>query len=143
MYNMLYNSEFVPSTHVNIGAKDTEWGPSIDVRDCNGVLFILSGDSEGLAYATSGAMHVQASTDAAGTFVNYGSTIACYSTRAVGPYNMMVLDCYKPSRPFIRAAFYHTTGDVVLTCMKYGMRKAGSTAARDTAQVIEGRVISS
>jgi hypothetical protein len=140
MNNMLYDIELVPSSHINIGAKTTEFGPAVDVRDCNGVLFILSGDSEGLDKGTSGTLRALCSTDSAGTFVSYGSSVAVYSTHVAQIKGMRVLDVYKPTRPWIKAAWSGTTGDVSLVCMKYGMRKPGSTAIRDTATVVSGLI---
>jgi hypothetical protein len=139
-HNMLYDIELVPSSHINVGVLTTDFGPAVDCRDCNGVLFILSGDSEGLDKGTSGTLRAQCSTDSAGTFVSYGSSIAVYSTRVAGIKGMRVLDVYKPTRPWIRAAWSGTTGDVSLVSMKYGLRKPGSTHHRDTATVVSGLV---
>jgi hypothetical protein len=142
MSNILYDVEFVPSSHINVGIKTTDFGPAVDCRDCNGVLFILSGDSEGLDKGTSGTLRAQCSTDSAagGTWASYGSSVAVYSTRVAGIKGMRVLDVFNPRKPYLRAAWSGTTGDVSLVSMKYGMRKPGSTASRDTATVVSALV---
>jgi hypothetical protein len=140
--NMLYDIELVPSSHINIGVLTTDFGPSVDMRDAEGCLFILSGDSEGLDKGTSGTLRAQCSTDSAagGTWASYGSSVAVYSTRVAGIKGMRVLDVYKPTKPYIRAAWSGTTGNVSLVSMKYGVRKPGSTHLRDTATVVSALV---
>ena len=136
MNNMLYDIELVPSSHIDTAVKTTDFGPEVDCRDCNGVLFILSGNSEGLDKGTSGTLRAYASTASSGTFVKYGSSVACYSTHVAQIKGMRVLDVYKPKRPFMKAAWSGTTGMVSLVSMKYGMRKPGSTGIRDTATIV-------
>jgi hypothetical protein len=129
---LLYNSEYIVSTADGIGVKSSLYGPAIDVRDCNGVLFILSGNTEGQGKDSSGYFHLQCSTYSSGGWVNYGTTIACNSTITGNVRGTMIIDAYKPTKPFLRAAWYTCTGIQHLTCLKYGMRKAGTTEARDT-----------
>jgi hypothetical protein len=131
--NLLYNVEFVNSTCVTYGVKTTLFGPIVDMSDAEGCMFITSFGTEGGGFETSGVMHLQCATDAAfAGKANYGTTQAVYSSALANRAdNFWVIDAYKPTFRYLRAALYHTTGDFQLVCMKYNMRKAGSTTYRD------------
>ena len=129
--SLLYDSELVHSTAVRVGVKSSAFGPAVDVRDCNGVLFILVGNTEGQGKDSSGYFHLQCSTYSSGGWANYGTTVACNSTITGNVLGYMAIDAYKPTFPYIRAAWYTCTGLQTLVCLKYGMRKAGSTELRD------------
>jgi hypothetical protein len=142
--NLLYNSEVIASSAINIGNKSSVFGPSVDMRDCQGALFIVLGNTEGQAFDSSGYMHLQCSTYTSGGFANYGTTVALNTTHTGNVIKQaMVIDCYKPTFPFIRAGWYTCTGIQSHVIVKYGMRKAGSTYIRDNSLVSVAANISS
>jgi hypothetical protein len=141
--NLLYNSEVIASSAANICTKTTIFGPAVDMRDAEGCLFILSGDTEGLSYGTSGTFHLQCSTYSSGGWANYGSTVVIRSTETAGNKKVWVLDAYKPTFAYLRGAWYHCTGNASLVCLKYNVRKGGSTHLRDTAGIKTAANISS
>ena len=128
---LLYDCEIIPSSAAGIGVKSSLFGPAIDVRDCNGALFILMGNTEGQGKDSSGYFHLQCSTYSSGGWANYGTTVACRSTITDNARGMMVIDAYKPTFPYLRAGWYTCTGIQSHVVVKYGMRKAGSTYLRD------------
>jgi hypothetical protein len=141
--NLLYNSEFVPSTAVMIGVKSTLYSNPVDMKNAVGCLFIIAGNTEFGGFATSGGFHVQASTYSSGGWANYGSTIAVYSSQAAnGAKRIWALDVVKPTKRYLRAAAYHTTGDFQFINLKYGLRRRGTSDTRDDSKCLYGINIS-
>jgi len=144
MPNLIYNSEIVASTKSCIGDLSTLFSAGADMTDCDGAVFMAVGSSQFMPQ-TSAIMHAQCSTALTGTYVNYGTTaVVSKSTVAMtGKPLVCMMDVYKPTKPYIRCAINHTSGNFGWAILKYGMRRPGSTGYRDDTRAKAGLVTTS
>ena len=136
--NLLRNIEVVPSTGVAIGNNTTIFSSYVDCRDCEGVLFVIAGCSN---YTPKTGVqlnaHLQSSTDAS-TWAKMGSSVlVAQSTvsKTSHDYKTYMVDCYKPLKPYVRLAVYHSSGWAPVVGIKYGLRRGGSTGALDSTKI--------
>jgi len=137
--NLLRNIEVVPSSGVAIGVPSTIFSSYVDARDCEGVLFIVAGCSNYTCKTgTTWAAHLQGSTYSSGGWANIGSTILVTQstqTRTNNERKVSLVDCYKPLKPYVRLAVYHSSGWAPVVAVKYGLRRGGSTGALDSTKI--------
>jgi hypothetical protein len=134
--NLLYDSQIIASSAVSVGSKSTIFGNPVDCSDCEGVFFIVAGNSNFEAVDSSAYLHAFYSTYSSGGFALYGSSVASRSTcDSDGVQRYMGLDIYKPTKRYIKPAVYRTTGNFSIVSIKYGMRAAGTTYLRSSTAV--------
>ena len=129
--NLSKNVEIKASTATRICTNTTLHHCAVDVSGADGVLFIAVGSSHTTAKTTEAFLHLQGSSYSSAGWTNIGSTKLISSTKfATGQTEKLrVIDCYRPTRKWIRVAHHHTTGDLTVIGIKYNLRRGGSTDA--------------
>lgn len=134
-------TQLLASTIDRRGSATTQYHCPTDTLDAEGVLFIAVGSSHWTPKTTDVSFHLQGSSYSSAGWTKIGSTRLISSTKfATGLTEKCVMvDCYKPTRRWVRLASHHTTGDYTVVSMKYGMRRSGSTdVLGGTGQVTMG-----
>jgi len=129
MGNLSRETEIVPSTATRVCSGTTTFYCHADVSNAEGVLFIVIGSSHATAKTTESYFHLQGSSYSSAGWTLLGSSALLSSTKyATGQTEKyLMVDCYKPTRKFVRLCSHHTTGDISVVGIKYGMRLQGST----------------
>jgi len=135
--NLSRTVEIVPSTAKRVGLVSTAYYCPSNVSDAEGVMFLWLGTSH-TAMKTSGAFHLQGSSYTSAGWTNIGSSILINTSAisaGLGLENVVVVDCHKPTRKWIRLAVHHTTGDQSVVAIKYGLRRMGTTEALSSSGI--------
>jgi len=147
--NFRDNFVVVPDTGLgSIGVTSTIFSGVIDMRDAEGAVYIFRGstDFEPVSGKTM-FLRVQGSTDAAGTFLNMGSTIVVAVTSGAKGRNTaegktVFLDVHKPDKEYIRFAITNTSGlGLSGTVIKYGVRRPGATSLYDSTFIDQSALL--
>ena len=141
--NLLRNVQIIATTKTAVcPGNTTMYGPAVDMSDCDGVLFIVTGGTD---FASKGAgkglMSVQMASStgvAVGSWSHYGTTVALNAiSNTTGRCRIAGLDFYRPQiavpgsgieRKYARIALGQTTENAHFVCIKYGLRNPGATA---------------
>ena len=151
--NLLHNSQIIATTKTCVGLKSTIFGPAVDMRDCAGVLFIVTGSTGWAAVGDSGYLHAQMSSSTGGNWVNMGSTVATKSTGGgtTGSHRAWLLDFNSPitragtgvQKRYARAVVNHSTDETIIIGLKYGLTHPGATHYRDNPNTPASLLIAS
>jgi len=143
--NLIDNIEIVrcSSARVVLGGTDANFLP-INTKNCEGILFLMQAATDFAIEATTHFyMYLKASntssTQLASTgYARIGSTNTIMSTAPVAgsrDFRMFAIDYVKPTYEFVKLCVGNATGMLDPIAIKYGVRRAGSTALQDSTYI--------
>lgn len=127
--NLSRTVAIIPSTVDRRGGVTTTYYAKVNTADCEGVMFLWLGSSHAAQKTAKVAFHLQGSSYSSAGWANIGSTVLIDTSAPAAGFRKKVVtvDCHKPTRKWVRLAVHHSTGDMDVVAIKYGLRRQGST----------------
>jgi len=136
------------TAHTGAGQASTIYTKAIDMRDAEGCVFLYFGSSDWEPVSGGPTcLGVYGCTSSGGTFIRMGSSTLVSITSGPGRNTLegksVVLDLYKPTKPWVKFGVQNTSAIYEGAFMiKYGLRKPGSSHNWDSTYVHSGSVAS-